>query len=219
MNGKIKEALVAAHIRIGCREIPGSSPKNCFLCAALAEPEEPKRVGAAPQSHRCDAYSLAFPELRGVTFCRKGGARVVGEVYQDLKAIVSQLRDERQAHHEDVAGLLQPLRLVALDRGFMLRGQESLQEMVAQTIEHYSKKLAIPTPLPPVSNVCRDCGNPPASDPSDDPNKVWSRESQAWEPCPTCTPKAKRLEDEFVCTCSPRENHPGSNVCTKCGCP
>lgn len=35
--------------------------------------------------HRCDRYEIAT--LPGVSFCRKGGARVVGEMMQELKSL------------------------------------------------------------------------------------------------------------------------------------
>ncbi len=193
-----------------------------------------KRPGAAPANHRCDAYGLSMPYFEGITFCRKAGARAAGELLNELKR-------ERQQHHDDIAGLLAPLRYVALDRGFQLRGQESLQELVQTTIESFSKKLVdfhsptdggevhagaapgagidrekpsapetgaalasaqIPEQrgigTPPadsgdVSTVCVVCGESPAGDPHDAPNKVWSPESQAWKPCPKCTPAKEPL--------------------------
>lgn len=45
-------------------------------------------------------------------------------------------------------------------------------------------------PTPVATDVCGTCGGAPSKEP-DMPNKVWSRESQAWEPCPDCAGMAR----------------------------
>lgn len=49
------------------------------------------------KTHRCDRYELAT--LPGVSFCRKGGARAVGEMMQDHAARVAEL-ERLVAHYE-----------------------------------------------------------------------------------------------------------------------
>ncbi len=61
----------------------------------------------------CDGYGLSVKGLEGVTFCRKAGAQIVGELVQDLRAENADLRspDRWRLAEETAQGLL------AIERG------------------------------------------------------------------------------------------------------
>lgn len=55
-------------------------------------------------SHQCDRYEIMW--LPGVSFCRKGGARLVAEKIEDLKRQLAEVTAERDALKTALSGLV-----------------------------------------------------------------------------------------------------------------
>ncbi len=82
----------------------------------------------------CDGYGLSVKGLEGVTFCRKAGAQIVGELVQDLRAEVAALRspDRWRLAEETAQGLL------AIERGRTQQLEATVARLTAQGQADYA---------------------------------------------------------------------------------